>query len=172
MEEKMERSGPSVVEYLIVVVVAGLVAWVAIQNYTQGEIKKVEVVKQNMKILDQRLNKFAQLTNGFYPARVNTPVAAICADSMPDNRSIAGRLDPATGLDVRNDSLSLLPDDFSNPYNRDEIAVMTVVDSVTEPVPGIIYYIPFYISGNTADEYTIRAGGRKGLLKFEIRSTY
>lgn len=157
-------------EFLIVVVIAGLVAWVAIQNYTEKEVSLEDDLIENMKMVNEALDEYKRLSGGVLPSRLDVPVLVLSGDTL-SRKSITGRLDPARGLDIREDTLSLLyGKDFKNPYNPKAIAIMTVDDSIESKRPGTVYYIPEGIMGNRCMKCKIIGSVRQGFLEFELHN--
>ncbi len=157
-------------EFLIIVVVAGLVAWVAIQDYSKREVSFEDQLIENMKMLNTALDEYKKLSGGFLPSRLDIPVSVINKDSL-SSKSITGRLDPARGLDLQSDTISLLyGDKFRNPYNQRAIAVMTVEATPESKHPGIVYYIPEGIMGERCMKCRIIGSVRRGFLEFELHN--
>lgn len=155
-------------EFLIVVVVAGLVAWVVIQRYTEKEMYIEDRLIENMKILNEALDEYKSLSGGFLPSRLNIPVSAITGDTLLEI-SVTGKFDPARAQDIHDDTTALLHQKmFENPYNSRAIAVMTIRDTLEITQPGVIYYLPEGIIGDRGMKSRIFAMGRRGILPFEI----
>ena len=157
-------------EFLIIVIVAGLVAWVAIQNYSKREVSFEDRLIENMKMLNEALDEYKKLTGGILPSCLDMPVSLITGDTL-SLKSITGRLDPTRGLDLQNDTMSLLyGKEFANPYNPRAIAVMTAEDSLEPRQPGIVYYIPEGIIGDRCMKCKIVGSVRRGFVEFELHN--
>jgi hypothetical protein len=157
-------------EFLIIVVIAGLVAWVAIQNYTEKEVSLEDKLIENMKMVNKALDEYKKLSGGILPSRLDLPVSVLKGDTLC-RKSVIGRLDPARGLDIQESTSSLLyGKGFENPYNPKAIAVMTVEDSLESKQPGIVYYIPEGIMGNRCMKCKVVGSVRRGFLEFELHN--
>lgn len=157
-------------EFLIIVVVAGLVAWVAIKNYSDREVSYEDQLIENMKVLNEALDRYKALSGGILPSRLDMPVAVVTGDTLCW-KSVTGRLDPARSIDLQSDTMALLYGmEFSNPYNDKAIAVMTVEARPEPERPGIVYYIPEGIMGNRCMKCRITGSVRSGFLEFELHN--
>ncbi len=157
-------------EFLIIVVVAGLVAWVAIQNYTEKELSLEDRLIANMKMVNSAVDEYKKLSGGLLPSRLDLPVSVLVGDTL-SRMSVTGRVDPARGLDIQEDTTSLLyGKGLENPYNPKAIAVMTVKDSLESKQPGVVYYIPEGIMGEKSMKCRIVGSVRRGFLEFELHN--
>ncbi len=156
-------------EFLIIVVIAGLVAWVAIKNYTEKELSFEDILIENMKTLNEALNEYKALSGGILPSRLNIPVSAITKDTL-SYFSVVGMIDPARGVDLQNDTTSLLYGrKLENPYNPRAIVAMTLEDTLEIKNSGVIYYLPEGIIGDRCMKCRIITSGR-GDTKTEMRN--
>jgi len=157
-------------EFLIIVVIAGLVAWVAIHNYTEKEVSLEDRLIENIKMVSEALDEYKKMSGGILPSRLDLPVSILTGDTL-SRKSVTGKLDPARGLDIQEDTMSLLyGKGFENPYNPKAIAVMTVKDSLESKQPGIVYYVPEGIMGERCMKCRLVGSVRQGFLEFELRN--
>jgi len=157
-------------EFLIIVVVAGLVAWVAIQNYTEKELSLEDRLIANMKMVNSAVDEYKKLSGGILPSHLDLPVSILTGDTL-SRKSVTGKLDPARGLDIQEDTTSLLyGKGFKNPYNPKAIAVMTVKDSLESKQPGVVYYVPEGIMGERCMKCRLVGSVRRGFLEFELHN--
>jgi len=169
----MERISSVLLRAVLAVLVVTIVIVGLYYFYTHQEVRQIESLKQNMDTLHSALLEFALATGGYYPARLDIPIKEVARSiglNVKDPRSVTGGKDPATAADIHESKgFCLLPSDFANPFNANEIAVMTFRGTSDYPhTPGVVLYIPLEVKRNYTTAFKIIGIGPQGPIDYVI----
>jgi len=176
----MKNRGFTLIEMMVVVVIIGILAAVAIPNYLNMQTKAKEAsTKENMHTLHVTLEDFNIRSGGGYPGDLETTISTV----NPNIQGPEGNMRVAESMTPPYGPNSILPDNVRNSFSPNSPALQNQRVSAGD-LPGVIGYEASNtlgddpISGNPWHEtgdgpamfYRITGMGKKGHLLLVLTS--
>lgn len=173
----MNKKGFTLIELMVVIVIIGVLATIAIPNYMDMKNRAKDAsVQANMHTLHLTIENFATMAEGYFPNHPTTTVKDILDGGCTNNQRIADNC-PGIALNINTGvGTALLPGNntYRNPFLSNGNSLDINNDQVNPPphqviLPnssgqGTVYYTPININGFTAKSFKIYGDGTRQIL--------